>query len=64
MIKIIIEDDDSITGIKDKHCWTLEDAVSIFEKILNKHWGIDVQVAVKNKGSSTTTVPVLEAEGM
>jgi len=36
MIKIIIEDDDTIVGIKDKHSWTLEDTVSVFETTLNK----------------------------
>ena len=64
MIKITIEDEESVVGIKDKHSWTLEDAVHDFETVLNKFFGADVEVFVKTKQKSTTEVPVLEAEGM
>ncbi len=64
MIKITIEDDDTITGIKDKHSWTLEDAVSVFETVINKHWVTDVELSVKDKAKATVEVPMQEAEGM
>ena len=64
MIKITIEDEQEIVGVKDKHSWTLEDTVSVFETALNKFFGTDVEVSVKAKQKSTTEVPVLEAEGM
>ena len=64
MIKITIEDDDSIVGIKDKHSWTLEDTVSVFETVLNKFFGSNVEVSVKAKQDKTAEVPVQEAEGM
>jgi len=64
VIKITIEDEQEIVGVKDKHSWTLEDTVSVFETALNKFFGTDVEVSVKAKQKSTTEVPVLEAEGM
>lgn len=64
MIKIIIEDDDTMVGIKDKHSWTLEDTVSVFESTLNKFFNSDVEVFVKPKQKATIEVPVQEAEGM
>jgi hypothetical protein len=64
MIKIIIEDDDTIVGIKDKHSWTLEDTVSVFENTLNKFFNSDVEVSVKPKQKATIEVPMQEAEGM
>ena len=64
MMKITIEDDDTIVGTKDKHCWTLEDAVSVFETTLNKFFGSDVEVSVRAKQKATIEVPVQEAEGM
>tara|TARA_Y100000004_G_scaffold172664_1_gene209723 strand:+ start:393 stop:587 length:195 start_codon:yes stop_codon:yes gene_type:complete len=64
MIKIIIEDDDTIVGIKDKHSWTLEDTVSVFETTLNKFFNSDVEVSVKPKQKATIEVPMQEAEGM
>tara|TARA_R100001086_G_scaffold209772_4_gene125583 strand:- start:687 stop:881 length:195 start_codon:yes stop_codon:yes gene_type:complete len=64
MIKITIEDDDTITGIKDKHCWTLEDAVNVFETVINKHWGTNVEVFVKAKQDQTVEVPINETDGM
>ena len=64
MIKITIEDDDTIVGIKDKHCWTLEDTVSVFESTLNKFFGSDVEVSVRAKQKATIEVPMQEAEGM
>ena len=67
MIKIIIEDDETIVGIKDKHCWTLEDAVSVFETTLNKFFGTDVEVLVRAKQSNTVVEPIKEravTEGM
>ena len=64
MIKIIIEDDDTIVGIKDKHSWTLEDTVSVFQIVLNKFFGSDVEVSVQAKQKSTVEVPTQEAEGM
>ena len=64
MIKITIEDETEVTGIKRKHSWTLEDAVHDFETVLNKHFGADIQLSVKAKQKATIEVPVLEAEGM
>ena len=64
MIKITIEDEQEIVGVKDKHSWTLEDTVNVFEDALNKFFGSEVEVSVKAKQKSTTEVPVLEAEGM
>ena len=64
MIKITIEDDQSIVGIKDKHCWTIEDAVSVFNVVLNKFFDAEVEVSIKSKQTSTAEVPVIEAEGM
>tara|TARA_R100000479_G_scaffold42169_1_gene19050 strand:- start:89 stop:283 length:195 start_codon:yes stop_codon:yes gene_type:complete len=64
MIKITIEDETELVGVKDKHSWTLEDTVSVFETALNKFFNSEVEVSVKPKQKSTTEVPVLEAEGM
>tara|TARA_R100000005_G_scaffold95252_1_gene76034 strand:+ start:937 stop:1131 length:195 start_codon:yes stop_codon:yes gene_type:complete len=64
MIRITIEDDETIVGIKDKHCWTLEDTVSVFQIVLNKFFGSDVEVSVQSKQKSTVEVPTQEAEGM
>ena len=64
MIKITIEDETEVVGVKDKHSWTLEDTVSVFETALNKFFNSEVQVSVQPKQKSTTEVPVLEAEGM
>lgn len=64
MIKITIEDETELVGVKDKHSWTLEDTVSVFETALNKFFNSEVQVSVQPKQKSTTEVPVLEAEGM
>ena len=64
MIKITIEDETEVTGIKRKHSWTLEDAVHDFETVVNKHFGTEVELSVKAKQKATIEVPVLEAEGM
>ena len=64
MIKITIEDETEVTGIKRKHSWTLDDAVHDFETVLNKHFGADIQLSVKAKQKATIEVPVVEAEGM
>ena len=64
MIKITIEDETEVTGIKRKHSWALEDAVHDFETVLNKHFGTEVELSVKAKQKATIEVPVLEAEGM
>ena len=64
MIRITIEDETEVIGIKHKHSWTLEDTVSVFETALNKFFNSEVEVSVKAKQKSTTEVPVLEAEGM
>jgi hypothetical protein len=64
MIKITIEDETELVGVKDKHSWTLEDTVNVFENALNKFFNSEVEVFVKPKQKSTTEVPVLEAEGM
>tara|TARA_B100000424_G_scaffold255740_1_gene235009 strand:- start:179 stop:373 length:195 start_codon:yes stop_codon:yes gene_type:complete len=64
MIKITIEDETEVTGVKRKHSWTLEDAVHDFETVLNKHFGTEVEVSVKAKQKATIEVPVQEAEGM
>ena len=64
MIKITIEDETEVTGIKRKHSWTLDDAVHDFETVLNKHFDTNIQLSVKAKQKATTQVPVLEAEGM
>tara|TARA_R100001198_G_C5159461_1_gene165232 strand:- start:145 stop:339 length:195 start_codon:yes stop_codon:yes gene_type:complete len=64
MIKVTIEDNETIVGIKDKHCWTLEDTVNVFQIVLNKFFDTDIEVFIKPKQKSTTEVPVLEAEGM
>ena len=67
MIRITIEDETEIVGIKDKHCWTLEDAVSVFETTLNKFFGTDVEVLVRAKQSNTVVEPIKEravTEGM
>ena len=36
MIKITIETDEEIIGVKDKNAWTKEDAVSLVELALTK----------------------------
>ena len=36
MIKIVIEDESTIIGIKDKHSWTIDDCVSLFESLIKK----------------------------
>ena len=64
MIRITIEDETEVVGVKDKHSWTLEDTVSVFETALNKFFGSEVELSVRAKQKSTTEVPVLEAEGM
>ena len=64
MIKITIEDEAEVTGIKRKHSWTLEDAVHDFQTVVNKHFGTEVELSVKAKQKATIEVPVLEAEGM
>jgi len=64
VIKITIEDETEVTGIKRKHSWTLDDAVHDFETVLNKHFDTNIQLSVKAKQKATTQVPVLEAEGM
>ena len=67
MIRITIEDETEIVGIKDKHSWTLEDAVSVFETTLNKFFGTDVEVLVRAKQSNTVVEPIKEravTEGM
>ena len=64
MIKITIEDETEVTGIKRKHSWTLEDAVHDFQTVVNKHFGTEVELSVKAKQTSTAEVPVIEAEGM
>ena len=64
MIKITIEDETELVGVKDKHSWTLEDTVSVFETALNKFFNSEVEVSVKAKQNQTAEVPILEAEGM
>ena len=64
MIKITIEDETEVTGIKRKHSWTLDDAVHDFETVLNKHFDTNIQLFVKAKQKATIEVPVQEAEGM
>ena len=64
MIKITIEDDESIIGIKSKHSWTLDDAVHDFQTALNKFFDTNVEVFVKAKHDKTAEVSVQEAEGM
>tara|TARA_B100000424_G_scaffold37395_1_gene25287 strand:- start:762 stop:956 length:195 start_codon:yes stop_codon:yes gene_type:complete len=64
MIKITIEDETEVTGVKRKHSWTLEDAVHDFETVLNTHFGTDVQLSVKPKQNKTVVVPISETEGM
>ena len=64
MIKITIEDETEVTGIKRKHSWTLDDAVHDFETVLNKHFDTNIQLSVKAKQKATIEVPVVEAEGM
>jgi hypothetical protein len=67
MIKITIEDDESIVGIKSKHSWTLEDAVHDFETVLNKFFGTDVEVFARAKQNNTVVEPIKEravTEGM
>ena len=64
MIKITIEDEQEIVGIKDKHSWTLDDTVNVFEDALNKFFGSEVEVSVKAKQKATIEVPMQEAEGM
>ena len=64
MIKITIEDETEVTGVKRKHSWTLDDTVSVFESTLNKFFNSDVEVFVKPKQKATIEVPVQEAEGM
>ena len=36
MIKITIETDEEIIGVKDKNAWTLEDAISLVELAFQK----------------------------
>jgi hypothetical protein len=36
MIKITLEDDTGLVGYKDKHAWTYEDAISIFQEIVKQ----------------------------
>ena len=64
MIKITIEDETEVVGVKDKHSWTLEDTVSVFETALNKFFSSEVELSVRAKQKATIEVPVLEAEGM
>jgi hypothetical protein len=64
MIKITIEDETELVGVKDKHSWTLEDTISVFETALNKFFNSEVEVSVKAKQKSTIEVPMQEAEGM
>ena len=64
MIKITIEDETEVTGIKRKHSWTLEDAVHDFQTVVNKHFGTEVELSVKAKQKATIEVPMQEAEGM
>lgn len=67
MIKITIEDDESIVGIKSKHSWTLEDTVHDFETVLNKFFGTDVEVLARAKQNNTVVEPIKEravTEGM
>ena len=65
MIKITIEDETEVTGVKRKHSWTLDDAVHDFETVLNKHFDTDVQLSVKPKQNKTVVVvPISESEGM
>ena len=64
MIKITIEDETEVTGVKRKHSWTLEDAVHDFQTVVNKHFGTEVELFVKPKQKSTVEVPMQEAEGM
>jgi hypothetical protein len=64
MIKITIEDEEQIIGIKDKHSWTKEDAVNDFQIVLNKFFDTNVEIFIKNKQNKTAEVFVQEAEGM
>ena len=64
MIKITIEDETEVTGVKRKHSSTLEDALHDFETVLNKHFGADIQLSVKPKQNKTVVVPISETEGM
>ncbi len=64
MIKITIEDETELVGIKDKHSWTLDDTVSVFETALNKFFDTNVELSVRAKQKATIEVPVQEAEGM
>lgn len=67
MIKITIEDETEVTGIKSKHSWTLEDAVHDFQTLLNKHFDTDVELFVRAKQNNTVVEPIKEraaTEGM
>tara|TARA_R100001230_G_C5539149_1_gene70456 strand:+ start:393 stop:587 length:195 start_codon:yes stop_codon:yes gene_type:complete len=64
MIRITIEDETEVVGVKDKHSWTLEDTVSVFETALNKFFNSEVEVSVQPKQKATIEVPMQEAEGM
>ena len=42
MIKITLETDEEVVGIKDNHAWTKEDALHIFECVMKKsNLGVD-----------------------
>ena len=41
MIKIVIEDESTIIGIKDKDSWTIDDCVSLFDSLIIKMYDKD-----------------------
>lgn len=67
MIKITIETDEEVVGVKDKHSWTIEDVVSLFEHLLRKS---NFKLPSNEQIEITQVVPIepykeqIEAEGM
>jgi hypothetical protein len=67
MIKITIETDEEVVGVKDKHSWTIEDVVSLFEDLLRKS---NFKLPSNQQIEITQVIPIepykeqIEAEGM
>tara|TARA_E500000305_G_C3928410_1_gene191583 strand:+ start:39 stop:239 length:201 start_codon:yes stop_codon:yes gene_type:complete len=47
MIKIIIENEEEILGVKDKNAFTQDDAIQMFETILRKMFWVDESTDLK-----------------
>ena len=64
MIKITLETDEEVVGIKDNHAWTKEDALHIFESVVKKsNLGVDEKAKI-DFVTVYPNAPIQEAEGM